>query len=155
MSAAPDFGGAIGVTHDSVEGVDIAIPVFNFSVPYYPSDAIVTNAYKGLLFSLTGKVNNAAFMGLAAGECLFLGASGSKRSEDDWEITFRFAGSPNVTGLMVGDIGPIAKKGWEYLWVRYEDDEDSASKTLVKRPVAAYVERVYEEGDFSLLGVGT
>src|SRR5262245_6293465 len=25
---APDFGGAIGVTHDSVEGVDITVPVF-------------------------------------------------------------------------------------------------------------------------------
>ena len=33
-------------------------------------------------------------VGLAAGECLFLGASGSKRGEDDWEIAFRFAASP-------------------------------------------------------------
>ena len=34
---APDFGGAIGVTHDSVEGVDITVPVFSFNVTRYPS----------------------------------------------------------------------------------------------------------------------
>lgn len=32
----------------------------------------------------------------AAGEVLFLGASGSKRGEEEWEITYRFAASPNV-----------------------------------------------------------
>ena len=28
-------------------------------------------------------------------------------------------------------------------------------KALVQRPVAVYVEKGYEEGDFSLLGIGT
>jgi len=84
-----------------------------------------------------------------------LGASGSKRGQEDWEITFRFAASPNVTGLVIGDIRGINKKGWEYLWVRYTDDEDAAAKTLVKRPIAAYVEQVYPYGDFSGLGIGT
>ena len=92
---------------------------------------------------------------MAAGECLFLGASGSKRGEEDWEITFRFAASPNRTGITVGDITGIAKKGWEYLWVRYADAEDAAAKALVKKPVAVYVEKVYEDGDFSGLGIGT
>ena len=36
----------------------------------------------------------------------------------------------------------------------YEDAEDTAAKALVKRPVAAYVERVYYDGDFSALGIG-
>ena len=48
-----------------------------------------------------------------------------------------------------------SKKGWEYLWVRYADEEDAAAKMLVKRPIAAYVEKVYEEGDFSQLGIGS
>ena len=78
-----------------------------------------------------------------------------RRGDDDWEITFRFAGSPNRSGLSVGPIGNIAKKGWEYLWVRYADAEDAASHSLVKAPLAAYVEKVYEEGDFSDLGIGT
>ena len=152
---APDFKGAIGVTHDSVEGVDITVPVYNFSETHYVAAAEVTTAYKNTLFGLTGKVNSSSFKGLEAGECLFLGASGSRRGADDWEITFRFAGSPNRTGLAVGPITGIAKKGWEYLWVRYADAEDTGSHTLVKQPVGAYVERVYEVGNFASLGIGT
>jgi len=152
---APDFQGAIGVTHDNVEGVDITVPVYNFSETHYLADEIVTPAYKANLFALTGKVNGAPFRGFAAGEVLFLGASGSKRGQEDWEITFRFAASPNVTGLQVGNITGIAKKGWEYLWVRYADDEDAVAKVLVKKPIAAYVEQVYQYGDFSGLGIGT
>jgi len=152
---APDFKGAIGVTHDNVEGVDITVPVYAFSETHYLPASQVTPAYKLTLFNLTGKVNNSPFKGLAAGECLFLGASGSRRGPDDWEITFRFAGSPNRTGLTVGPITGISKKGWEYLWVRYADAEDTASHTLVKQPIAAYVEKVYEEGNFAALGIGT
>jgi len=151
----PNFRGAIGVTHDNVEGVDVTVPVYNFSETHYVATAQVTGAYKAALFLLTGRVNGAAFRGFAAGEVLFLGASGSKRGEDDWEISFRFAASPNVTGLTVGDIQNIDKKGWEYLWIRYADEEDDAAKVLVKKPIAAYVERVYEDGDFEGLGIGT
>ncbi len=150
---APDFKGAIGVTADSVEGVDITVPVYHFSETHYLDATLVTEPYKATLFALTGRVNSGAFKGLAAGECLFLGAAGTKRGQGDWEITFRFAASPNVTGLTIGDITGIAKKGWEYLWVRYADAEDAAAKALVKKPVAVYIEKVYADGDFSLLGI--
>ncbi len=149
---APNFQGAIGVTSDAVEGTDITVPVYNFTETHYLPIATITGAYKAALFQLTGKVNNAAFKGFAPGEVLFLGASGSQRGADDWEITYRFAASPNVTGLAVGPITGIAKKGWEYLWVRYADAEDQ--NVLVKQPIAAYVEQVYELGNFSTLGIG-
>jgi len=152
---APDFKGAVGVTHDSVEGVDITVPVYNFSETHYLADAAVTGSYKSTLRSLTGRVNNASFKGFAAGEVLFLGASGSKRGEEDWEISFRFAASENRSGLTVGDISGIDKKGWEYMWVRYADAEDATAKAIVKKPVAVYIEKVYEEGDFAGLGIGT
>jgi len=154
---APDFKGAIGVTADNVQGVDITVPVYNFVESHTLDPDDVDDAYKGAIFNLTGKVNNAPFRGLAAGECLFLGASGSRRgrgAEDPWEITYRFAGSPNRTNLTVGGIIGIAKKGWEYLWVRYQDAVDDVSNNLVKQPLAVYVEKVYEEGDFSALGIG-
>jgi hypothetical protein len=149
----PDFKGAIGVNNDSVEGTDITIPVYNFKETHYIPIALVTPAYKAALFYLTGKVNAAPFKGFAPGEVLFMGASGSQRGQEDWEITFSFAASPNATGLTVGDITGIDKKGWEYLWVRYQDAEDA--DVLVKQPAAAYVEQVYPYGDFSLLGIGT
>ena len=155
-SSPPDFGGAIGVTADGVEGVDITVPVFQFSETHYFTNEQVTPSYKGTLFTLTGKVNSGPFKGFQAGEVLFLGASGARRGtdpDDDWEITFRFAASPNANGISVGDISGISKKGWEYLWVRYADQEDTGSHAIVKRPVAAYVERVYDEGSFAGLGI--
>ena len=148
---APDFKGAIGVTTDSVEGVDITVPVYNFTETHYIPASLVTPEYKALLFVLTGKTNKSLFKGFQPGEVLFLGASGSKRGKDDWEITFRFAASPNVTGLTVGDITGIDKRGWEYLWVRYADAEDE--KVLVKQPIAVYVEKVYEEEDLNAMGI--
>jgi len=151
---APNFHGAIGVTRDSIEGVDITVPVYNFTETHYLPAAYVTGGYKINLFRLTGKVNAASFRGLAAGEVLFLGASGSARSGDDWEITYRFAASPNRMNITIGSITGIRKKGWEYMWVRYEDAEDAQAGVTVKRPVAVYVEQVYEYGDFSQLGIG-
>lgn len=150
-----DFHGAIGVTKDSVEGVDITVPIYAFSETHYLANSLVTSAYKGQLFTLTGKTNNAAFKGCAAGECLFLGASGSQRGGDKWEINFRFAASPNKASFQVGGITVAAKKGWDYMWVRYEETEDAAAFALVKRPVDVHVDKVYEEGNFALLGIGT
>ena len=156
---APDFSGAIGVTHDNVEGVDINIPVFSFNVNRIIAKAAMTATYIANLYVLTGKVNNDTFtvnvdgvdLTFAAGECLFLGASGGQRGSDDWEIGFRFAGSPNAANLTVGLITGIAKKGWEYMWVRYADAEDADAKAIVKKPIAVYIEKVYDDGNFNLL----
>jgi hypothetical protein len=68
-------------------------------------------------------------------------------------LSFKFAASPNMTGLTVGTITGINKGGWNHLWVLYSDNVDQ--NTLIKRPVAAYVEQVYWPGNFSLLGIGT
>ena len=148
----PDFGGAINVTKDSVDGVDIEVPVYNFSETHRIPDSTVTLGYRSTLFHMTKKVNNAPFKGLDAGECMFLGASGSRRGNEGWDITFRFAGSPNQSNLAVGTITNIEKKGWEYMWVLYEDDV--AGNQLIKKPVKVFSHPMYHSGDFSLLGIG-
>jgi len=148
------LGGAIGFDGENIQGVDITVPVYNFSETHVFPSTTVTNAYKQALFSATGKVNIAAFKGFAAGEVLFLGASGSKRGDDDWEISFRFAASPNKTGLTIGTITGISKKGWEYLWVQYAKDVDNTKKVILKKPVAVYIEQVYDEVSFASLGIG-
>ncbi|MCE9532476.1 MAG: hypothetical protein K8T89_15350, partial [Planctomycetes bacterium] len=135
-----------------VEGVDITVPVFRFSETYSIPAALITHAYKLTLFNLTGRTNNAPFKGFATGEVLFLGASGSRRNLEKWEIAYQFAASKNAVGLKVGDLIGIAKKGWEYLWVRYADVVDQ--KVLVKQPESVYIERVYESGNFAQLGIG-
>jgi len=152
---AADMGGAIGFDGENVQGVDITVPVFTFSETHYLPDSVVTLAYKAKLFYATGKVNKTMFRGFAAGEVLFLGASGSKRGSEDWEITFKFAVQPNQTDFDIGDINNVDKKGWEYLWVRYAPEVDSEKKVLIKKPVAVYVEQVYKTLNFSTLGVGS
>jgi len=157
VDTAPDCKGAIGVgqSGDSlvVEGVDIVVPVYNWSETHYLANATVTAAYKQTLFGLTGKVNDDTFKGFAAGEVLFLGASGSQRGAEDWEVSFRFAASKNKTGLTIGAITNIAKAGWEYLWVRYKNSTDKDMPVQI--PAAVYIEQVYEPADFSGLGIGT
>jgi len=150
----PNFYGAIGVTENSVEGVDIPFGGFNFSYTHYFDASAVTNAYLLTLSALSYHVNNAPFKGFAAGEVLYLYASGSQRGQDQWEISYKFTASPNAIGLTVGSITGIAKPGHHYLWTRYQDVEDTTAKRLVKRPIAAYVEQVYEYADLSLLGIG-
>ncbi|MBL0920932.1 MAG: hypothetical protein IBJ10_02255 [Phycisphaerales bacterium] len=154
---APDFKGAINVTADSVEGVDVTIPAYEFSETHYLANAAVDSAFRTNVANLTGKVNDATFRGFAAGEVLFRGASGTKRGGpdgDDWELSFRFSVSRNVTGLTIGDMTDIDKGGWEYLWVRYAEEVDDDADAVVKRPIAVFIERVYDEGDFSELGIG-
>ncbi|MEM8739471.1 MAG: hypothetical protein AAGG38_13490 [Planctomycetota bacterium] len=153
VPGAPNFGGAINVAEQAVEGTDVTVPIYTFSETHAFTNAQVTNTFKANLFALTGTVNSSSFRGLNAGEALFLGAAGSQQGDGDWAIDFAFAGSPNLTGITVGDMTGIAKKGWEYLWVRYQTAEDTDAKLLVRKPVAAYVERVYHSGDFSLLGI--
>ena len=151
---APTGNGAINsVPGGAVEGVDIVAPIYNFSETHIFALETVTDAYKGILYGLTGKINDAAFKGTNAGECLFLGASGQSKGEDQYEITFNFAASPNKTSFLVGDITVASKRGWEYMWAVYGDD--TSEGTLIKKPKSVHVERVYDEGDFSTLTIGT
>ena len=155
---APDFAGAIEVDNEgNVNGVDVTMPVLNFTETHTLNGGRVTTSYKKTLAALTGTVNRGSFRGFSRGEVLFLGASGTKRSKKasaPWEITYRFAVSPNQAGLQVGDIKVTRKYGWDYLWVRYADKVAEGGKNVVKKPVAAYVEMVYPEGDFGNLGLG-
>ena len=155
---APDFNGAIEVDNEgNVNGVDVTMPVLNFTETHTMNGSRVTTSYKKSVAALTGTVNRSGFRGFSAGEVLFLGASGTKRSKKPnapWEITFRFAVSPNQSGLQVGKLKVSQKKGWDYLWVRYADKVADNKKNVIKEPVAAYVEQVYPDGDFGNLGLG-
>ena len=143
--SAPDRS-IIGWDGTNAQGCDIVVPVYNWTDTYYKDDGDVDAAYKSTLYGLTGKVNSDSWKGYAAGEVLFLGASGAKRGwYGDWEISFRFAASPNQTGLSFGSISGVAKKGWEYLWEEHNKDTGAL--------VGVYVAQVYPTGAFSALGL--
>jgi hypothetical protein len=166
------FGGAnyqfmaIGVDANGVNGVDIVAPQLQWQESYEVPNAYVTSNYIKSLAMVTGTTNNASFRSFAAGEVLFVGCSGSQEWDDQkgrgpWSLSYRFIASPNagagqtLPAKSVGDITGIEKKGHEYLWVRYEESVAGASNALLKKPKAVYVNKVYRESSFSLLGIGT
>lgn len=149
----PDHKQAIGVNGDNVEGCEIIIPALRIDVTFRHPYGVVTINHAKTLARLTGKTNSASFLGFDAGEVLFLGARGQDGSEAEAEVTYGFAMSENATGLNIGDISGIAKKGHQYLWTWYSDEEDSGNP--VRRPKFAYVERVYAEANLAqVLGFG-
>jgi hypothetical protein len=162
---APDQRRAIGVDGDSVAGVDIVSPALQWTEEYEVPDGYVTTAYIKEVSRLTGTVNNGSFRTFPAGEVLFVGCTGSQEWDDrrgngPWKLSYKFIASPNAgTGqtlpaITVGSITGIEKKGHEYMWVRYEAESDTASKTLLKVPKYVYVNKVYREASFSGLGIG-
>jgi hypothetical protein len=151
---APEMEGAINVNGDQVNGIDIVVPVFNFTETWTIPAAYMTATFVNALYSLTGKINNARFRVFNRGECLFMGARGEMaRGDFKAVITFSFAARPNEENKKIGRIDGIFKGGWDYLWVWYEDTTDNAN--LIKRPKYVYVDKIYGEGDFSRLGIGT
>jgi hypothetical protein len=138
------------------DGIEIVRPKYEFSVTKFQPNSVVTSTYKDTVYALTGQVNNGTYtidgQSFAAGTLLFMGAAGSKREdEDDWEIRYSFAASPNRTSVPVGPITVPSVGGWQVLDVLFRQDESQSS--LVRTPIAAYVHRVYESGSFSGLAL--
>lgn len=167
-----ELDGVVGWDGDSVEGVDITVPVFNWRLTYSPS--VLPALYGQLCMNLTGKVNSASFFGWDEGEVLFMGATAKRNGSDGWQLEWKFASSPNrllesyngpiyVPGIVYvagddipegsseGDPIPCQKYGWDYLWVGYEKVDDSAAKKTIPKPLFVYVEKVYPEADLNLL----
>lgn len=157
---APDFQGAIEVKDGRAEGVEITIPALKITGTYrHPTSSAVVNAstidsYINTLSSMTGTTNNATWLTRQRGELLFLGASGEYIPNQPCEIQYHFAFSKNAASLTIGAITGIVKRGHDYVWVLFEPDEDGPSHKMIQTPLAAYVERVYDESNFSLLGIG-
>lgn len=156
-ATAPDYKQLIGVNKDDVEGADIVIPALKVSVHFNHPAAIITIARIKYLADITGLVNSATFLTFAAGEVLFLGASGSEGTDAETEVTYQFAMSANAASLTIGDVANIVKKGHELAWIKYKDAVDTVGSDdlPVKQPEFVYVERVYGTVDLALaLGFG-
>jgi len=121
--------------------------IYKFSIKRrIPNARINHKAY----VALVNKVNDAPFKGCAVGECLFLGVSTVRRHDDACEITFHFAVSPNQINMRIGNAVVPLKKGWEYLEIHYDIDDKSNVQ-----PMIIHRKKLFEEGDFSMLGIGT
>lgn len=159
---APDQFGAIGVTsHGTIEGCEIVIPSYEANESHLVPASRVTDAYKRMLIQLTGQINDANFKGLDRDEALFMGAEGTQQGKNgDWDLNYTWQGSGNtnvvVRGIAggTGPNGSVPKKGWDYLWVQYQEYADTVAKGPGMKPTGAYVEIVYDEGRFADLAIG-
>lgn len=158
-SGSPDCQQAINFDGEKVNGLEITSPVSSFTETHIFKPSKVSTTYKKTVASMTGKVNESGFKGYAKGEVLFLGASGQRRGDSAdsvWEITFKFAVSPNITkSIKIGDLSLPGKEGWQYMWVRFATDVDDNAEALTSKPLGAYVEQVYEYDNFKKLGIGS
>lgn len=172
---AIDFRQAINVSTDgSVEGVDVVTPSMKLQVTKrQPATLIHDVNYIKLLRDMTGRINDAEYLGFGEKELLFLGASGSQSvaatieagevsTTMSAEITYNFESQPTETDIPIGTVAGVQKfvpikKGWEYLWVYFDKEEilDGAGDPLVTgmMPVQWNLEDVYESEDFGLLDI--
>ena len=157
----PNHRGAIGVNDGNIEGCDVCVPTLSFSMTRTRFGTL-TMPFIQMLHAMTGKINGSLFLGFLPGEVLFEGASGSQKfvdpekpiSEENppiFDITYKFRLSYSESLIDVGNIRVAFKRGWDYFWVQYVENMDNDSQTLVKRPVAAYVEQVYRHADLNAL----
>jgi hypothetical protein len=156
---APDFKGAIGVKNTGKdaepEGVEVVIPGLKLTATYKFPKNTIDLAYIKSLSAMTGHTNDDTWYTFDQGELLFLGGTGELVEGLPTEIQYHYLASANASGLTIGDISSIAKAGHNYLWVAFEASEDTSAKKLVQRPLGVYVERVYDEADFTSLGIGS
>lgn len=156
-TTAPDFLKSIDVQDGRPQGVQRIIPALKINVAAKIATEYISSPddYSNLIASLTGTTNSGSMFGgaYAAGELLFAGAAGLVVAENP-QLTFTWIASQNVTGLTVGAITGIAKKGHEYLWFLFDTEKDATTGMLVSKPRAAYVDQIYGSADHTLLKVG-
>jgi len=143
----PVFDRLINCTPDSVEGVEITLPVLNFteSHKYTPSQVDADLIQK--LMSATGTINDRNFRNFTKGEVLFKGISGNT-STDIITINFEFSVAESWNWTHEGETRTI--EGWNYLWYFNIPQMDLRTGYTVQVPMAAYEERVYPYSNFGV-----
>jgi hypothetical protein len=161
---APDFKRAINVSQKGeVEGVEIddAAIVWTVSKDF----DFITWGYFKLLVSLLWKTNsNTSWYRYGRREVAFMGATLKQGKDGRWNATFRFGLKPTTT-IAAGkfrDDGanklPQASftfRGWDHLWIKFEEEVDAAVNMQLSRPKYYFVEQVLEEADFAQFGIGS
>lgn len=136
------------------EGVDAFEPTASFSETHYIAAGSITAAYQRQVMRIVGKLNQFSWRGWAAEELMCTGVSGSQRGADDWEVSFRFAIKEHQSNLTVAGISGINKKGWQFLWPRYELEKDAGEPILSNHVQYIVVADVFRLANFTSLGIG-
>jgi len=154
-AGADEFKGAINVSGNSVQGIDVVVPNMRYTETWIMPLAIgLSTDYVAGVFSTTGKVNKSRFRAFAPGEALFMGARAQWSGDQPYvPVTFEFQCRPNNENYQLGGGLPATtKKGWEYVWIKYTPAPNNKF-TLIQTPESYVFDTLYDEGDFSLLKI--
>lgn len=164
-AAAPNQEGFINVVNDNgqmrVEGVDVFAVRMIYRLQVSIPNATMTAAYINTVAGLAGKINDATFKGVPKGELMFLGWRGKVSTSGDSDMSFEFQRrrTPNLP-LVVG-VGPNAIPiptgteiyGWDIVEAVWKTAVDATVNDMKAGPKGVYVNRVFEFGDFTQLGI--
>lgn len=153
----PDMEGALNVEGDQVRGIDVTVPVFAFSETWTMPSSVMINSYIGVLYALTGTINEKPWRTFDTGEVLFMGARTEiTRGASFCAVTFQFQARPTQIDFSIGQgedkIVNINKGGWDYMQVTY--DTVAKEGSIIKIPKCVYISSVYQGADFTKLLIG-
>ena len=131
------------------EGVDIYEPTYDESETHWIPLTSLTEAYKLTLKRSVGKVNSSTFRGNEAGEVLLIGVSGARRGATDAEVTFRWSVRENQSGISLGGVNGVTKKGWQYIWPRTRVRQGATDQPFYKFASHVAVASVFREADLN------
>lgn len=144
---APNQNRAINVVDGKIEGIEVIEPAWAETITRYIATADITAA-KAKAFAATGTVNDDNWRGFAKGEAMLIEVVGHKRSEGDWEVSYRFGCRANRTNYEIADGAFVidSLEGWHLPWVLYRETVEDGQTRM--RAEHYYVERLYDYSDF-------
>ncbi len=153
-AGAPDFEGAINVSGNTVNGLDVVRPCLRYSETWIVAASLaISPVFIGAIYSRTGTVNEEDFRAFEPGEVLFMGARATWQGDLPYvAVTFDFEARPNGDWYSDGFGEVVPKEGWQYIWCLYETAANAGR--LIQRPIAAYKETVYEKKNWDGLLIG-
>lgn len=147
----PDNYGLIGLNKDKIEGADILAKGLKFNITGYYTADIWSISVLLTFYSLQATYNNATFKGFSAGEVLLESISAQGDQYKLIPVTFSFVAKPNISGLVDLPFPTLTALGHHLVDYSYIDDPDNDFPIQI--PKFRYIHRVYEPGNFSLLGI--
>ncbi len=145
-------------------GIEINKPIVTFDAKTVISGATATNAWFKDRLDQVWTLNNATFRSLPARSVAFVGLSGSRRTDGNWDITYSFEYRPDNAGQTFdtetnGTAATITTPdsgGWDYVWAawdKYSTGTGADAKTKRVIRTVNIAADIYPTSDFSNLGM--
>ena len=153
----------INQTEEGIQGVEVDEMVEVLTMNFFKAPSAV-EAYLTSVRAIAGLVNSDAFTGpwgtYEIGEARVTGIGVQSTNGEVSTVTIEVSRSKNVASLPVyidyteSEV-TVAKKGWEYLWLRYIKGTRDGDTDVRPMSVDAHVAKVYDTASFAALGVSS